>query len=293
MDGTWQYFGKVGKPRRPVRARVSSIHFLRTEVRLIVAERNFGPIRCSHRTNRRPGDDHTSGIRVGGTRRRYRFSHFHRRRFAGGAQRQPVRQDIVLARLSVHLHYRPHASAMGRFGRLGIVDCVCRHRGGCRRRRNELRQRNLAGSLRRASFSSAIDRAGHGSRLLFGLSRCKNLGASHALAGSGIGGSDFSHRVQHYHQTRMAPRHGAAHAPRRDSGKTSPGAGARDIQLSGIRKRDFARLGFSSSCARTRKCWDFEARLKLWARASRLCTYSRRRPDSQLGWARSPTLARS
>jgi hypothetical protein len=37
VDGTWQYFGKVGKPRRPVRARVSNIVFLWTEVRRVVA----------------------------------------------------------------------------------------------------------------------------------------------------------------------------------------------------------------------------------------------------------------
>jgi hypothetical protein len=31
LDGSWQYTGKVGKTRRPVRARVSGIVFLRNE----------------------------------------------------------------------------------------------------------------------------------------------------------------------------------------------------------------------------------------------------------------------
>ena len=39
MDGTWQYFGKVGEACHPVRATVSSLpFFLRSEVRLVISD---------------------------------------------------------------------------------------------------------------------------------------------------------------------------------------------------------------------------------------------------------------
>ena len=74
MDGTWQYFGKVGKPCRPVRARVSNIHpFLWTEVRLPVAAPDFGPIHRRDRTHRRAGNDHAAGLRFSGPGRAIAF----------------------------------------------------------------------------------------------------------------------------------------------------------------------------------------------------------------------------
>jgi hypothetical protein len=96
-------------------------------------------------------------------------------------------------------------------------------------------------SLRRAGISVATDSAGHGVRVLSGLSRRANPPAPDAVVGSCIGGPDFSDRVQHYYLARMASRHGTTHVSRRHSRKASPGAGARDIQLRGIRKRNVAR----------------------------------------------------
>jgi hypothetical protein len=66
---------------------------------------------------------------------------------------------------------------------------------------------DLAGSLRRASISVAIDRAGDGVRVLSGLSRRANFHAPHAVAGGGIGGSDFRGGDRHHREARLAPGH--------------------------------------------------------------------------------------
>ena len=137
--------------------------------------RDFGSVRRSHRTHRRSRNDHSAGIRLSGPGRSHRFPDFHLGVLLVALNVNQFAQDFVLARFFIHLHHRSYASALGRFGRLGLIDRICRNGRGGERRRHQLCQRDPAGPLRRAGVSLAADRRWlRQSRAIWPIATCKS-----------------------------------------------------------------------------------------------------------------------
>ena len=144
---------RLVKPAAPSAPESPKSFILWAEIRVAVAAGDFGSIRSGHCTHRRAGHDHTAGLRLGGPGGGCRVSYFH--------------IGVLLVALNVNQFARRSASpgslytyitdhmhpTMGRSGRVGFVDRVCRNGFGRQRRSHELCQRDLSGRLPPAGFS--------------------------------------------------------------------------------------------------------------------------------------------